>query len=351
LEDKRITMIHGAGGIAMNHLIKNHILKYFSIKNHEVSLNELEDAGITEGIVFTTDSYTVKPLFFPGGDIGTMSISGTVNDLAVMGAEPLALSCSMILEEGFLINDLDRIMKSIYDTCRKANVDIITGDTKVLEKKSLDKLIINTSGIGRKNRYLDENLKVVKKYRTNFNSDWLLDSNIGKGDKIILSGTLGDHGIAIMSARQEYGFESDVISDVSPLNEMITKALSVGGIASIKDPTRGGLANLLNEWSEKSNIGLAIEENQIPIKENVKSVLGFLGLNFLEIGNEGKVCFAVVSEKAEDVLAAIKETHEGRDASIIGEAVSDFDFPILETIIGGRRRIPKPSGDPIPRIC
>ncbi len=351
LEDKRITMTHGAGGLVMNNLIKNHILKYFSIKHHEVPLSELEDAGITEGIVFTTDSYTVKPLFFPGGNIGTMAVSGTVNDLSVMGAEPIALSCAMMVEEGFLIDDLDEIIKSMHDTCRKANVDIITGDTKVLEKGSLDNLIINTSGIGKKSYCLDKNFKVVRKYRPEFNSDWLLDSNIKKGDKIILSGTLADHGMAIMSARQDYGFESNICSDVGPLNDLITRALNAGGIVSIKDPTRGGLANLLNEWSEKSRIGFLIKENKIPLKENVKAALGFLGLNYLEIGNEGKVCLAVVSEKADNVLQAIKETPEGKDASIIGEAVSDFEFPIIETIIGGRRIISKPSGDPIPRIC
>lgn len=351
MEDKRITMTHGAGGFIMHDLVKKHILKYFSIKDHDVPLNDLDDAGITEGIVFTTDSYTVKPLFFPGGNIGTMSVSGTVNDLAVMGAEPIAISCALMLEEGFLIDDLDKIVSSMYDTCKKANVDIITGDTKVLEKGSLDKIIINTSGIGKKNQHLEENFIVVKKYRKDFNSEWLLDSNIKKGDKIILTGTLGDHGIAIMSSRQDYGLKSNIVSDVCPLNNMISKALAVGGIVSMKDPTRGGLANLLNEWSEKSHVGFQIEENKIPVKESVKSALGFLGLNFLEIGNEGKICLAVVSDKANDVLEVIRETPEGSDAAIIGEAVSDFDFPILETSIGGRRMISKPSGDPIPRIC
>lgn len=351
MEEKRVSLAHGAGGVIMSNMIKKQILKYFSLNHHEVTLNALDDAGITEGIVFTTDSYTVKPLFFPGGNIGVMSVAGTVNDIAVMGGEPLVLSCSMIIEEGFSIEELDLIIKSIQETCIKADVDIITGDTKVLERKALDKLIINTSGVGKKSQYLEKNLKIVKRYKPNFKSDWLLDSNIEKGDKIIISGTLGDHGVAIMSARNEYGLESQVESDVAPLNNLIKKALDVGGIVSIKDPTRGGLANLLNEWSEKSKIGFIILENEIPVKDSVRSALGFLGLDVLEIGNEGKICLATIPEKAEEVLGVLRELPEGRDAMIIGEATDEFDLPVLETQIGGRRILAKPAGDPIPRIC
>lgn len=334
----------------MQRLIKNSMLKRFSGSNFEVSLGALDDAGVVDGIAFTTDSYTVKPIFFPGGDIGRLSISGTVNDIAVMGADPIAMSSGFVIEEGFPIDDLEKILQSMERTCNEAGVGILTGDTKVVERGALDKIIINTSGIGKRSEVLDRNIEIVKKYRT-FNAAWLLDSNVKSGDKIIVSGTLGDHGTAIMSARGTYGFETDVKSDVAPLNKMMRKALEVGGVVSAKDPTRGGLANLLNEWSEKSRVGIMIHENQIPVKENVKAALGFLGMDVLEVGNEGKVCMAVIPEKADAVLQALRENEEGRDARIIGEATNEFDVVALETTIGGKRIIAQPAGDPIPRIC
>jgi hydrogenase expression/formation protein HypE len=242
-------------------------------------------------------------------------------------------------------------MKSIQETCNEANVYVVTGDTKVMEKSSIDKLIINTTGIGKKSQLLEHNLHIIKKYRPDYDSLWLSDSNIQHGDKIIISGTLGDHGTAIISTRGNYGFESNIKSDVSPLNKMIENALKVGGISSIKDPTRGGLANLLNEWSSKSRIGLKVYEEKIPVKEGVLTALGFLGIDVLEVGNEGKVCLSVIPEKADEILQALKETKEGKDAMIIGEAINEFDLPILETVIGGNRIIPMPAGDPIPRIC
>lgn len=335
----------------MQRLIKNSMLKHFSNQNFEVPLEALDDAGVVDGIVFTTDSYTVKPIFFPGGDIGRLSIAGTVNDISVMGGEPIALSSGFVIEEGFSMDDLERILQSMTDTCEEAGVGVLTGDTKVVERGALDKIIINTSGIGKRSEALDRNLEVVRKYRADFNSTWLLDSNVRSRDKIIISGTLGDHGTAIMSARGTYGFETDAKSDVAPLNKMIRKALDVGGIVSIKDPTRGGLANLLYEWAEKSRVGILVREDQIPVKENVKSALGFLGMDALEVGNEGKVCMAVIAEKADEVLQALKETDNGRGARIIGEATDEFDVVALETAIGGKRIVSQPVGDPIPRIC
>ncbi len=345
-----ITLAHGAGGAIMQRLIKNTILRRFSGSNFEVPVEALDDAGVVDGTVLTTDSYTVKPIFFPGGDIGGLSISGTVNDLAVMGAEPIALSSALVIEEGFPTDDLEKILQSMEQTCNEARVSLLTGDTKVVERGALDKIIINTSGIGRRSETLDRNIEVVRKYRT-FNASWLLDSNVKSGDKIIVSGMLGDHGTAIMSARGTYGFETDVKSDVAPLNKMIKKALEVGGLVSAKDPTRGGVANLLNEWSEKSRVGIMIHENQIPVRENVKAALGFLGMDVLEVGNEGKICMTVIPEKADEVLQALRETKEGIDARIIGEATDEFDVVALETAIGGKRIIAQPAGDPIPRIC
>jgi hydrogenase expression/formation protein HypE len=346
-----ITLSHGAGGSVMQELIKNYILKYLGGSNAEVPLEALDDSGVVDGIVLKSDSHTVKPLFFPGGDIGRLSISGTVNDIAVMGAQPLALAAGLILEEGFPIQELQKILKSMGETCREASVSVITGDTKVVEKGSLEKCVINTSGVGRKSKFLDSNIEIVKKYRPSFNSKWLVDSNIRDGDKIIVSGTMGDHGVAILSFREGYGFESEVKSDVRPLNKLTERLLQVGGIVKMKDPTRGGLANLLNEWSEKSKVGILVRQDAIPISEGVRTACEMLGLDPLEIGNEGKIAIAVVPQKAEEVLQTLKKQAEGRDAAIIGEATKSYSQVILETSVGGKRILPPPAGDPVPRIC
>ncbi len=339
--------MHGAGGSLMHSLINEHILKILKpYKSFDVPLSVLEDSGVCNGIVFTTDSYTVKPLFFNGGDIGRLSVSGTVNDIAVTGGKPLALSLSLLLEEGFPLDDLDRILASINTTCKEADVDIITGDTKVIEKGSLDKLVINTSGIGIRNPLLDDNFK-----RINRSAKWLLASNIRPGDKIILSGSIAEHGMAILSAREGYNFVSNIVSDLKPLNKLIDRALEIGGIVCMKDPTRGGIADLLNEWVSRSHFGIIIYEESIPIKENVRVAASFLGLDPLEIGNEGKVCMAVAPETAEEVLNAIKELEDGKDACIIGEVTDKFDLVAMKTIVGGTRIISRPTGDPVPRIC
>ena len=220
-----ITLAHGAGGVIMQKLIKDYIVKHFGGSNAEVPLEALDDASVIEGIVLKSDSHTVKPLFFPGGDIGRLAVSGTVNDIAVMGAEPIALTSAFIIEEGFPISDFEKIIKSMKATCEEAGVYIITGDTKVMEKGALEKLVVNTSGIGKRSEALEKNIAEVKKYRKSFNSRWLVDSNISDGDKIIVSGTIGDHGIALLSYREGYGFESEIKSDVNPLNKMIKKLL------------------------------------------------------------------------------------------------------------------------------
>lgn len=343
-------MAHGAGGSVMQSLIKTHILKHLGGADVEVPLDALDDAGVIHGIVLKSDSYTVKPLFFPGGDIGRLAVSGTINDICMLGAEPVALAAGFILEEGFNISDLNKILASMRKTCDEAGVPVITGDTKVMERGALDKFVINSSGIGKRSSLLDRNLAEVRKFR-NLEAQWLLDRNIRKGDKIILSGTMGDHGIAVLSAREGYGFETKIESDASPLNHLTAHMLQVGGIVTMKDPTRGGLANLLNEWSEKSNVGILVYEESIPIKEGVRAACEMLGLDVMEIGNEGKLVAAVVSGKAEDVLAAMRQDPRGKDAAIIGEATSDFDVVAMETVVGGRRIIPQPVGDPVPRIC
>lgn len=346
----RITLAHGAGGSMMQDLIKKYILKYLGGSGTEVPLEALDDSSVVNNIVLTTDSHTVKPLFFPGGDIGRLAVSGTVNDIAMMGAEPMALTSGIVFEEGFKIEIFKRIIKSMQSTCQEAGVFITAGDIKVVEKGALDELYINTSGIGRRNEALENNLAEIKKYR-NINFRWLLDSNLKAGDKIIISGTIGDHGVAIISSREDYGFKSQIISDVAPLNKIVMKLLMVGGILKMKDPTRGGLSNTLNEWSERSKVGISIYEENIPIKEGVKSACEMLGIDPLEIANEGKIVIAVLPGKVDEILDELKQSKEGKEAQIIGEVTNKFNQVVLETKVGGKRIITPPLGDPIPRIC
>ncbi|MEM1602035.1 MAG: hydrogenase expression/formation protein HypE [Candidatus Bathyarchaeia archaeon] len=350
-----ITMLHGAGGSVMHELVRKYILKFFGDLESgslEVPLKALDDAAVINGIVFKSDSHAVKPIFFPGGDIGRLAVSGTINDIAVMGAEPAALACGLILEEGLALRDLERILRSMRETCIEAGVAIVTGDTKVVEKGSLGGCVINTSGIGFETEALKKNISIVRRYRADFRAKWLLDSNLRAGDKIIVSGTIGDHGIAVLSAQEGLSFYGEIRSDVRPLNRMIQRMLGeVGGVVAMKDPTRGGLADALNEFSEKSNLGILIYEDRIPIRGPVKAACDMLGLDPLEIGNEGKVVIGVVREKAEEVLEFLRATDEGRDAAIIGEVTDKFNGVAMETIIGGKRIIPRPLGDPIPRIC
>ena len=347
-----ITIADGAGGEKEDRLIKNYILRYFRKEDVDidVSLEHLDDSSVIRDIVFTTDSHTVKPLFFPGGDIGSLAVAGTVNDIAVMGAKPLALSAAFVIEEGFEKNRFEKVLESMKRTSEQAKVPIITGDTKVVEKGALQELIVNTSGIGVRTSLLDDNMKEVKRYRK-FDTVWLLDSNLAPGDKIIVSGKVGEHGIALLSFREGYGFESKVSSDVAPINGLMEKVLRVGGIVAAKDPTRGGIANTLNELSEKSRVGILIDESEIPISDGVRAACEMLGIDALEIGNEGKVVLGVVKEKAEEVLKEIKKHPLGKDAAIIGEVTENIKGVILETLIGGHRVLHKPIGDPIPRIC
>jgi hydrogenase expression/formation protein HypE len=347
---ERITMAHGAGGTIMNDLIKNYVLKHLGGSGAEVPLEALDDSAVIDNIVLKSDSHAVKPIFFPGGDIGRLAVAGTVNDIAMVGAEPIALASGIVLEEGLPIADLERILESMEKTCREAEVYIVTGDTKVVEKSGFGGCIINTSGIGRRNDVLENNIAEVKNCRA-FNSRWILDSNLRKGDKIIISGTVGDHGVTILSAQDGYNFGSQMKSDVAPLNKVVMKLLKVGGIVSMKDPTRGGLSNSVNEWSQKSKVGIMVQEAKVPIRGDVKAACEMLGIDPMEIGNEGKVLIGVVPQKAEEILAALRETKEGKDAEIIGEAISDFSEVVLETVVGGKRILAPPVGDPIPRIC
>jgi hydrogenase expression/formation protein HypE len=348
-----ITMLHGAGGTVMHELVKNYVVKYFgNFGNAEVPLEAMDDAAVVGDIVLKSDSHAVKPIFFPGGDIGRIGISGTVNDIACLGAEPYALACGLILEEGLAFSDLEKILVSMRETCEEARVGIITGDTKVVEKGSLGGCVMNVSGIGRRTEALESNLRVVRQHRSDFKARWLLDSNLNLGDQIIVSGTLGDHGLAVLSAQQGLTFGSKIKSDVKPLNRLIQRMLGkIGGVVTMKDPTRGGLADALNELSEKSDAGILIQENRIPIREDVRAASEMLGLDPLEVGNEGKIIIGIVPGKAEPLLNWLKETEEGKEAEIIGEVTGDFRGVAMQTAVGGKRIIARPVGDPVPRIC
>ncbi len=351
--DERITMLHGAGGTVMHDLVKNYVVKYFGGSEiAEVPLEAMDDAAVVGDIALKSDSHAVKPIFFPGGDIGRLSISGTVNDLAVVGSEPYALACGFVLEEGLPLADFERILASMQKTCLEADVSIVTGDTKVVEKGSLGGCMINVSGIGRRTPALEKNLEVVKEFSRGFKARWMLDSNLAAGDRIVLSGTIGDHGLAVLSAQEGLSFGSGIESDVKPLNKLIQRLLGeVGGIVAMKDPTRGGLADAINEFSEKSHVGILLHEETIPIREDVRAACEMLGLDPLEIGNEGKIIIGTAREKADEVLKFLRKTSEGKEAQIIGETTKAFDGVAMQTVVGGKRIVARPIGDPVPRIC
>jgi len=346
----KIIMNHGAGGEIMQEFLAKHIISHFPKAGADVPLEAMDDSAVVEDIVLTIDGHTVSPLIFPGGDIGKISVAGCVNDISVMGATPIAIACSVILEEGLDIEIVDKIMESIGRTSKECGVPVVTGDTKVMESGALDKMVITTAAIGKRSKLLDDNMIIASKYRK-VKDRWCTDSNLAPGDVIIASGTLGDHGVALLSFREGYGFESVIQSDVAPLNKMIAEGLKVGGIVTMKDPTRGGLANTLNEWCSKSKVEIEITQSSIPLREGVINACDLLGIDPLSIGNEGKVIIGCVPETAEAILKAIKRTPEGKDAAIIGSVKEGRPRVIMRTEVGGKRILEPPSGDPVPRIC
>jgi hydrogenase expression/formation protein HypE len=330
----KVTMMHGAGGEIMGELLQT-LTKFTHNNAGGIGLEALDDGAVIplngQNLVFTTDSHIVRPIFFPGGDIGRIAVSGTINDLAVMGGRPIALSCGMIIEEGFDIADLARIVASMDEALGEAGANLVTGDTKVMEKGALDGIAINTAGIG-----IAE--KVIR------------DNGLQPGDSIIVSGTLGDHGIAIMAHREGFDLGEQIISDVAPLWGMMEKALAAGTIHAMKDPTRGGFASAINEMAKKSGVCVRVKEEKIPIRRNVRSAAGMLGIDPLEVANEGKVVMGVPQGDADAILAALKSHKYGKDAAVIG-TVTKGTHVIMETAIGGERFIEPPMGDPVPRVC
>lgn len=339
LRDEKITLSHGSGGKATHNLIEGVFAPAFS----NPLLDQMDDAatfsikGTGQRLAFTTDTYVVSPLFFPGGDIGKLAVHGTVNDLSMAGAEPLYLSAGFILEEGFLIADLRRIVASMATAASEAGVAIVTGDTKVVQRGKADGVFINTAGVG-----------VLR-------STWPIgQAQLQPGDKVLLSGPVGDHGIAIMLAREALEIETDVQSDTAPLHTLVATVLEAAGegVHCLKDPTRGGVATALNEMAIGSEVSVALDEQAIPVHPEVRGACEILGLDPLTIANEGKLLAIIAPDKAEAALAAMRSHPLGHEASIIGTIQAEPPGMVfLRTDIGGMRVLDMLVGDPLPRIC
>jgi hydrogenase expression/formation protein HypE len=334
----RIGLKHGSGGRAMRQLIEEVFLPLASPVDG-IGLDALDDgAALRVGdrwLVVTTDSHVVKPLFFPGGDIGRLAVCGTVNDLAMMGAtEPLALTCAAILEEGFPRADLERIVASMREAAAEARAPIVTGDTKVMGKGELDGVALNTAGVALAERVVT-------------------DAGLRAGDRLIVTGDVGDHGMAIMSRRHDLRLDGDLRSDVAPLNGLVREALRAGGedVVAMKDPTRGGVAGVLHEMAAKGKVGIVLEEAAVPIRDEVRAASEMVGIDPLLVANEGKAVIGVRARSAEKVLAAIRAHPLGRNAAIVATAVPERPGTVILDTGFGRRILAEPEGELLPRIC
>jgi hydrogenase expression/formation protein HypE len=351
IKETQITLAHGSGGKAMHELVEGLFLEYLGnpllemLEDQavfEVTAPDVKDRPGSARLAFTTDSYVVDPVFFPGGDIGKLAIHGTINDLAMSGSRPLYLSAGFILEEGFPMDDLKRILASMRDAANESGVQIITGDTKVVQKGSADRVFINTSGIG----LIDRPLSISA-------------ANARVGDKIILSGTIGDHGTTIMVARGELELESELESDSAPLHYLVQEMLDeatlagdLGAIHCLRDPTRGGVATTLNEFALSSELCFQIQEDLIPVREEVHGACEILGLDPLYVANEGKLIGVVAAGVAERIVERMRGNACGRNACIIGEVKQEpAGIVAMSTAFGGTRIVDMLTGDPLPRIC
>jgi hydrogenase expression/formation protein HypE len=334
----RVAMKHGAGGRAMRTLIEDVFLPLGGPVDG-VGLAAMDDGAalrVGDGwLVVTTDSHVVQPIFFPGGDIGRISICGTVNDLAMMGAtEPLGLTCAVVIEEGFPRAELERIRDSMKQACDEAGVTIVTGDTKVMGKGEVDGIVLNTAGFAMTRR-------VVR------------DDGLRPGDRVIVTGTVGDHGMAVMTKRRDLQIEGDLRSDVAPVNGLIRAALAAGGeaIVAMKDPTRGGLASVLHEFAQKARVGVLLDGPSVPVNPEVQAAADILGIDPLVVANEGKAVLGVRPEAAERVLAALRAHPQGRRAAVVGTAIADRPGNVILDTGLGRRLLAESDGEPLPRIC
>jgi len=332
-----ITLAHGSGGSATLRLIDQVFKKHF--KNDILSQGDdcaRLNIGNAQNIVFTTDSFVVTPIFFKGGNIGKLAVCGTVNDLATSGATPLYLSCGFIIEEGFSIDELEIIAESMSITARECGVQIVTGDTKVVQKGAADKIFINTSGIG----IVPDGINISGR-------------NAKIGDKIIISGTIGDHGSCILLERENMGLHAEIKSDCAPLSSLVQDMLKITPeIHVLRDPTRGGVATTLNEIAAQSNVTILIDEDKLPVKLEVQGVCELLGMDPLYMANEGKLLCFVPAEKADSILSALRKNKYGENAQVIGEVVKEGENKVLlNALSGGTRIINLLAGDQLPRIC
>lgn len=334
----RVAMKHGAGGRAMRALIEDVFLSLGGPVDG-VGLSAMDDGAALrigdQWLVVTTDSHVVQPIFFPGGDIGRLSICGTVNDLAMMGAtEPLGLTCAVVIEEGFPREDLLRIRDAMKRACDEAGVTVVTGDTKVMGKGEVDGIVLNTAGFGLTRRLVRDN-------------------GLRPGDRIIVTGTVGDHGMAVMTRRRDLQIEGDLRSDVAPLNGLVRAALEAGGdaVVAMKDPTRGGLASVLHEFAQKAKVGVLLDGPSVPVNPEVLAASEILGIDPLVVANEGKAVLGVRPEAAERVLAAIRAHPLGRRAAIVGTALTERPGNVILDTGLGRRLLAESDGEPLPRIC
>lgn len=336
-----ILLDHGSGGKLSRELVDDLFVRHFS----NPALTPLGDAALLEPVsgtpAFTTDSYVVSPIFFPGGNIGKLAVCGTVNDLAVCGAQPLYLSAGFIIEEGLPFDELERIVSTMAAEARACGVKIVTGDTKVVEKGACDKLFINTAGIG----VIDARFTGISSGR-----------DIRSGDKILINGCIADHGMTILGRRNELDFSSPIESDCAALNGLIAKLLAAGPeetpVRFMRDATRGGVATVLCEIAEQQQIGIQLDESAIPVREAVSGLCELLGFDPLYVANEGKVVTIVAAEEADTILAEMRAHPLGRDSSIIGEVVEEHPGTVvMDTAVGGRRIVDMLSGAQLPRIC
>ncbi len=330
-----IQLAHGAGGRMSAELLEKVFLPCLG----NTTLNRLDDQAVLETpggrLSFSTDTFVVSPVFFPGGNIGDLAVNGTVNDVCMNGAVPKFLSIGFVLEEGLPIAELHEIVTSVRNAADKAGVHIVTGDTKVVEKGSCDKLFINTSGIG----FIPNGLHISA-------------ANLKPGNKIILSGTLADHGMAVLTARKGLSFQSTVRSDTAALNGLVSSILPMGGINAMRDPTRGGAAAVLNELAGSSSVGIELNESKIPVLDTVRGACEILGIDPLYTANEGKLIAVVEEESAESVLRAMRLHPLGKEAVIIGEVTRDNPGQVLmENSLGVKRIVDMPVGEQLPRIC
>ena len=332
---EKILLTHGSGGKLAHELVEKSFVKAFD----NPLLAKLDDSAVIDfsgRLAFTTDSYVVSPIFFPGGDIGKLAVCGTVNDLAMCGAKPLYLSLSFIIEEGLPQSELKKIVESVQQAAQEAGVKIVTGDTKVVHRGSADELFINTAGIG----IIPEGVDIS-------------GSNATPGDKVLLSGPIGDHGIAVLSRREGLSFSTQLKSDCAPLNGLVDEMLNASSnIHCLRDPTRGGLATTLNEMAKQSKVSIRIEEEKVPVRDEVLAACEMLGFDPLYIANEGRLVAIVPAEDTDKVLKAMRRNHYGKEASLIGEvSANNPGRVVMRTTIGASRIVDMMVGDPLPRIC